>query len=141
MTSDKKDFINAKINEINDNLKDVSLSDFQREILVKERSYYETQANELNDSGVIDADNDNDNDDEESDCVVIEEEYSEESDTEYESVYFKYCFEHCTNIDDIIHTLESLKSYFEELKSEGHELTQPVDSGYCFIDKVYASEK
>jgi hypothetical protein len=34
-----------------------------------------------------------------------------------------------------------LKEYFEELKKEGHELTQPVDSGYCFIDKVCEYEE
>lgn len=60
----------------------------------------------------------------------------EESFIDYESVYFKYCFEDCTKIDDILERLESLKKLFEQYKKDGHELTQPVDNGYCFIDKV-----
>lgn len=125
MTSDKNEFISAKIEEIDNRLKDISLSDIQRQLLYKERAEYEEQTKEF---------------DTESIPEEVEEELEEYSETEYESVYFKYCFEHCTNIDDIIHTLESLKQYFEQLKSDGHELTQPVDSGYCFIDKVCESE-
>lgn len=136
MTSDERDFLCEKLGEIDNILKETSLSDSQRQMLLKERAEYEAQSNELNDS------------DEEESINEQDEEYNEESDTDneqseclsYESVYFKYCFEHCTNIDDVISTLESLKSYFEELKKEGHELTQPVDSGYCFIDKVCESE-
>ena len=131
MTSDERDFLCEKLGEIDNILKETSLSDSQRQMLLKERAEYEAQSNELNDSDEEESINDQD------------EEYNEESDTDslsYESVYFKYCFEHCTNIDDVISTLESLKSYFEELKKEGHELTQPVDSGYCFIDKVCESE-
>ena len=133
MTSDKNEFISAKIEEIDNRLKDISLSDIQRQLLYKERAEYEEQTKEF---------------DTESISEEVEEELEEYSETDneqseclsYESVYFKYCFEHCTNIDDIIHTLESLKQYFEQLKNDGHELTQPVDSGYCFIDKVCESE-
>ena len=129
MTSDEKDFLCEKLGEIDNILKETSLSDSQRQMLLKERAEYEAQSNELNDS------------DEEESINEQDEEYNEESDTDSLSyVYFKYCFEHCTNIDDVISTLESLKSYFEELKKEGHELTQPVVSGYCFIDKVCESE-
>lgn len=129
MTSDKMEFINRKIEEIDNKLKDVSLSDLQHQMLDKERAEYVEQKKEL--------EHELEENDEESTCEVVEECIeSEESDPEYESFYFKYCFEHCTNIDDIIHTLESLKEYFEQLKNEGHELTQPVDSGYCFIDKI-----
>jgi hypothetical protein len=55
---------------------------------------------------------------------------------EYESIYFKYWFEGCENINDILERLNDLKQQFEQWKIEGHELTQPVDNGYCFIDKV-----
>lgn len=130
MTSDKTNFINAKLEEIDNILKDVSLTDSQRETLLKERAEYKKSENECSDD-----------DDQESDCDVFEEEYEQSECLSYESVYFKYCFEHCTNIDEIISTLQSLKEYFEELKKEGHELTQPVDSGYCFIDKVCEYEE
>jgi hypothetical protein len=64
----------------------------------------------------------------------------EESFIDYESVYFKYCFEDCTKIDDILERLEGLKQLFEQYKKEGHELIQPVDTGYCFIDKICEKE-
>jgi hypothetical protein len=52
----------------------------------------------------------------------------------YDSFYFKYLFEGCSTIDDIILQLTALKNMFEHYKQEGHELVSPVDSGYCFID-------
>lgn len=74
------------------------------------------------------------------DGYITQEENNYESDEDsfidYESVYFKYCFEDCTKIDDILERLESLKNLFEQYKKDGHELTQPVDNGYCFIDKI-----
>ena len=60
-----------------------------------------------------------------------------EEDIQYESVYFKYWFENCKTIDEVLSGIEGLKQTFEQWKKEGHELTQPVDTGYCFIDKIY----
>ena len=59
-----------------------------------------------------------------------------EEDIEYESVYFKYCFDNCETIDEVISRLNNLKQQFEQYKKDGHKLTQPVDTGYCFIDKI-----
>lgn len=63
-----------------------------------------------------------------------EYENSEES-IQYESVYFKYWFDGCQTIDDILDGIEALKLHFQELKNDGYKLTQPVDTGYCFTDK------
>lgn len=54
----------------------------------------------------------------------------------YESFYFKYLFEGCTTIDEIVSQLNNLTSLFEQYKQDGHELVAPVESGYCFIDSV-----
>jgi hypothetical protein len=54
----------------------------------------------------------------------------------YDSFYFKYLFEGCSTIDDIISQLTTLKNMFEQYKEQGHDLVAPVDSGYCFIDAV-----
>lgn len=70
---------------------------------------------------------------------ITDEESDDEDDideTEYESVYFKYCFEGCENIDDVIESLKSLTKYFEDIKAEGHNLRQPVDSGHCYLTKI-----
>lgn len=87
--------------------------------------------------------NDDDSDNDESDVmpelesVKEEDEDDEEVDeTEYESVYFKYCFEGCETIDDVIDSLKSLTKYFEDIKAEGHNLREPVDSGHCFLTKI-----
>lgn len=139
MTTNKKDYINKKFEEIDEKLKDLSLTEEQRQILLEERADYEETSQQL------DEDSENKfkecNDHEESEQNSIYEFESEcETTIEYESLYFKYCFDHCKNINDIIETLESLKEYFEQLKKEGHELKQPVDTGYCFIDKVTENE-
>lgn len=42
---------------------------------------------------------------------------------QYESVYFKYCFEGCASIDDILCVLDGIKQQFEQWKRENHELT------------------
>jgi len=52
-------------------------------------------------------------------------------------VIFKYWFENCKTIDEVLSGIEGLKQTFEQWKKEEHELTQPVDTGYCFIDKIY----
>lgn len=64
-------------------------------------------------------------------------EYESEDDLEYESIYFKYWFDGCATIDDILSNIERLKHNFEQWKREGHELTHTVDTGFCFIDKIY----
>lgn len=107
-------YIDKKFREIDEKLKDNSLSEEERQILLEERAEYEEQSEEL-------------------DC---DNEYESE-DIQYESVYFKYWFDGCKTIDDVLSHIEGLKQTFEQWKKEGHELTQPVDTGYCFIDKVY----
>jgi len=62
---------------------------------------------------------------------------NESEDIQFESVYFKYWFEGCKTIDEVLGGIEALKDQFEQWKKEGHELTHPVDTGYCFIDKIY----
>lgn len=137
MTTDKKDYINKKFAEIDEKLKDSSLTEEERQILLEKRADYEETSEQL---------------DEHHDCSINDYEstieYDNESECEsecetrieYESIYFKYCFDNCQNINDVIETLDSLKEYFIQLKKEGHELTQPVDTGYCFIDKVMENE-
>lgn len=127
MTTNKKDYIYKKFEEIDEKLKDSSLTQEQRQILLEERAEYEKNTEQLEkdlEDGMTEFEN-------ESDCDTT---------VEYESLYFKYCFDHCQNITDIIDTLDSLKEYFLQLKKDGHELTQPVDTGYCFIDKVIENE-
>lgn len=80
------------------------------------------------------SDNGTDNESANSDDGNME---SEAESVMYESVYFKYWFEGCKTIDDVLCNIEGLRQQFEAWKEEGHELTQPVDTGYCFIDKVY----
>jgi hypothetical protein len=65
-----------------------------------------------------------------------EDEESEHDEIEYEMVYFKYCFEGIDNIQSVIDRLQGLKEFFEKLKEEGHNLVEPIDSGFCTIDKV-----
>lgn len=112
MTLTRAEFIDNKFKEIDAKLNNNNLTEEERQLLLEERAEYEEQSEELEF-------------DEQSDDTVIE----------YESVYFKYCFEGCEKIDDIIFVLDGLKQQFEQWKKEGHELTQPVDTGYCFIDK------
>jgi hypothetical protein len=69
----------------------------------------------------------------------IEEDYEDDFE-EHESFYFKYCFENCTNISQIIIRLEEIKAIFEEYQRNGYELISPVDSGYCFIDKISTTD-
>ena len=117
---EQQNFIDNEFKMIDEKLKDVNLSENERQILLEQRAEYEEQSEEL------DEDNNNNN--------VSED---EENDIEYESVYFKYCFEDCKTIDEVLYCIDRLKDQFEQWKKEGHELTQPVDTGYCFIDKIY----
>jgi len=113
MTYEQQIFIDKKVEEINSKLKNVELTEQEKQVLIEERTQYEEEFQE-----------------------------SEESEeVEYESVYFKYWFEGCKTIDDVLCGIQGLKQTFEQWKKEGHELTQPVDTGYCFIDKVYKEQK
>lgn len=115
MTSEQQSFIDKKFKEIDEKLKNLNLTEEEKQILLEERAEYEEQSEEL------EYDN-SDNDSEE---------------VQYESVYFKYWFEGCKTINEVLVGIEGLKQTFEQWKKEGHELTQPVDTGYCFINKIY----
>jgi hypothetical protein len=65
-----------------------------------------------------------------------EEDFEKTTDT----IYFKYEFESLTTVDQIIERLEELKSMFMEYKKHNCELTHPVDTGYCFIEKMPETE-
>ena len=121
MTSDKKHVFEQKVKEIDEKLQTLSLSDYERQVLSEQRSELE----ELKSEDELDElHNDSNYELDESD-----------DDKEYNSIYFKYCFEQCNDIDDILNTLNSLKEYFEQLAKDGHKLVSPVCDGYCFIDK------
>lgn len=119
MTSEQQTYIDKKFQEIDLKLEKLNLTEEEKQILLEERAEYEEQSEEL------DYDNNNN-----SEC-------ESEEDIQYESVYFKYWFENCKTIDEVLSNIEGLKQTFEQWKKEGHELTQPVDTGYCFIDKIY----
>jgi hypothetical protein len=74
------------------------------------------------------------------DTVIETESIPEEIDIDimeyYESFYFKYLFEGCSSIDEIIDQLDLIKNTFQRFKDQGHELLSPVQSGYCFVDKI-----
>ncbi len=61
---------------------------------------------------------------------------SEDSEDRDECVYFKYYFENCECIDDILCRIEGLKQEFEKYKENGYELCRPVDTGYCFLNNT-----
>ena len=63
------------------------------------------------------------------------EDSSEENSRPFETIYFKYLFENCHNIDDILERLRSLTEQFQQYKDEGHQLLSPVYGGWCEIDK------
>lgn len=74
------------------------------------------------------------------DTVIETESIPEEIDIDimeyYESFYFKYLFERCSTIDEVINQLDLIKNIFQRFKDQGHELLSPVQSGYCFVDKI-----
>lgn len=117
MELEQQTYIDKKFQEIDLKLEKLNLTEEEKQILLEERAEYEEQSEEL------DCDNNN--------------ECESEEDIQYESVYFKYWFENCKTIDEVLSGIEGLKQTFEQWKKEGHELTQPVDTGYCFIDKIY----
>ena len=116
----EQSYIDKKFQEIDEKLKNIDLTEEEKQLLLEERAEYEEESEELD----CDCDYDGDND-------------TESEDVQYESVYFKYWFENCKTIDEVLCGIESLKLMFEQWKKDGHELTQPVDTGYCFIDKIY----
>jgi hypothetical protein len=68
--------------------------------------------------------------------LVSDDDEDDEEEINYETVYFKYEFDGCQNIDEVIQQLENLKVYFQTIKNEGHNLLQPVDSGHCILTKI-----
>jgi hypothetical protein len=124
MTIDKKDLFEQKVKEIDNKLQNLSLTDNERQHLVEQRS-------ELEDFELENEEFELENE------VYNEDLDNEDSDNEeYQSIYFKYCFEQCNNITEVINTLNSLKEYFEQLSKDGNELVSPVCDGYCFFNKV-----
>ena len=121
MTSDKKCVFEQKVKEIDDKLQNLSLSDTERQVLIEQRSELE----EMKSNSDVEVYNDTN-----SECN------NSDNSEEYKSIYFKYCFEQCNSIDDILTTLNSLKEYFEQLAKDGHNLVYPVCDGYCVFDKV-----
>jgi hypothetical protein len=69
------------------------------------------------------------------------DEENEEEEKDYELVLFKYWFEGCKTIDEVLSGIDVLKETFEQWKKEGHELVQEVDTGYCYIDKICENEE
>jgi hypothetical protein len=136
MTNNKRDFIEKKIQEIDEKLKDFLLNEEEKQLLLQQRAEYKEQSQEIDFNAFTDESVDDNNefiDNNES----IDEDDDDDEDTEYISLYFKYWFDDCKTIDEVLFSIDRLKQQFEEWKSEGHELTQPVDTGYCFIDKVF----
>lgn len=126
MTSDKKHVFEQKVKEIDEKLQTLSLTEHERQVLSEQRYELEELA----------SDNEFYNDSENNSNNSNSRELTDEDYEEYKSIYFKYCFEQCNNIDDILNTLNSLKEYFEQLAKDGHKLVSPVCDGYCFIDKI-----
>lgn len=54
----------------------------------------------------------------------------------YECIHFKYEFDDCETIDDVLLHLEELKKVFEKYKLDGNNLLEKVSKGYCLIDKI-----
>jgi len=54
---------------------------------------------------------------------------------EHETVYFKYEFEGCETIESILERLEDLKQQFLYYKEHGYKMVDPVDTGFCFLEK------
>lgn len=52
-----------------------------------------------------------------------------------EIYYFKYEFEGCRDINDILCNLDRLKQIFSEMQNEGYKLREDVRGGYCFLNK------
>lgn len=71
----------------------------------------------------------------ENECECEYEEFHDEEIKEDDIFYFKYEFEGCQNIDDILSNLERLKDLFQKFKNEGYKLREDVSSGYCFLYK------
>lgn len=80
------------------------------------------------------------NDSDDISYVPSTEEVESTEDEVTDTIYFKYEFENLTTVDQIIERLEELKSMFMEYKKHNCELTQPVDTGYCFIEKMTETE-
>ena len=106
--------VKYRIEEIKEKLTDISLDKEIKELLELEKDNLE-----LNFFG------------------DFEEELEESDDIMYELIHFKSWFEGCKTIDEVLSHVDGLKQQLEQFKEEGHELLRPVDTGYCYINKVY----
>ena len=57
--------------------------------------------------------------------------YEEEN---METIYFKYEFDGCETIDEILDNLDRLTKQFELYKQAGYLMRHPVDTGYCHLE-------
>jgi hypothetical protein len=63
------------------------------------------------------------------------EEFYESNESQDDVFYFKYEFEGCKTIDDILCNLDRLKDIFQNMRNDGYRLREDVNSGYCFLYK------
>lgn len=111
---------------------------------VEEEEYLNSRLNNDQDN------NSSENNDEYLDCEQYNHEDTEEFEENIENeegehdldefeeddvFYFKYEFEGCQNIDDILANLDRLKELFGKFKNEGYNLREDVSGGYCFLYK------
>lgn len=151
--------IDQKFKEIDLTLNDVSLTKKEKQILEETRMEYEEQSEELQADvqfrieeieelllnvslsketiELLEFEKNN----LEQHFFNNEENYEDEDEDEndhimYELIHFKSWFEGCTTIDEVLSGVDALKQQLEQFKKDGHELLQPVDTGYCYINKV-----
>ena len=134
MTVTYKESINEKLRDIDIKLQNLEINDEEKVSLNKQKNKYRKQLEE-DLEGDTKENNENEYDTEID--TEIDTDIDTEEEIEYESIYFKYWFDNCSTIDDVLTGIEALKCKFEQWKVEGHVLSQRVNNGYCFIDKIY----
>ena len=127
MTVTYKESINEKLRDIDIKLQNLEINDEEKVSLNEQKNEYHKQLEE-------DLEEDLEGDTKEN---GYDTDIDTEEEIEYESIYFKYWFDNCSTIDDVLTGIEALKCKFEQWKVEGHVLSQKVNNGYCFIDKIY----
>jgi len=73
--------------------------------------------------------------DDETDYEILSESESESESEDDEIIRAKWMFDGCATLDAIIKRLQEHIVYIEELKSEGWQLTGPVEDDYGFMKK------
>lgn len=58
-----------------------------------------------------------------------------DSENDHETFNFKYEFEDCENIDEILFNLQQLVNKFKQLKNDGHNIKYPITNGNCILTK------